>query len=96
MPQGSIGVPECDAYVAYASEISETPPRKSITAKSETLSRESVWHGLAGRSRSRGSHDVLLVRRDAAVAGALFDPEWVVTTDRDPRARSTNGRASQS
>ena len=35
-------------YVAYASEISETRSRESITEKSETRSRESVLHGLAG------------------------------------------------
>lgn len=35
-------------YVAYASEISETPSRKSIIKKSEILSRESVLGELAG------------------------------------------------
>jgi predicted nuclease of restriction endonuclease-like (RecB) superfamily len=59
-------------YVAYASEISETPSRKSITAKSETLSRESVLHGLAGRFPLPWSHYVLLVRRSRSPAARAF------------------------
>jgi predicted nuclease of restriction endonuclease-like (RecB) superfamily len=59
-------------YVAYASEISETPSRKSITKKSETLSRESVLHGLAGRFPLPWSHYVLLVRRSRSPAARAF------------------------
>jgi hypothetical protein len=59
-------------YVAYASEISETPSRKSITEKSEILSRESVSHRLAGRFPLPWSHYMLLVRRSRSPAARAF------------------------
>jgi hypothetical protein len=59
-------------YVAYASEISETPSRKSITEKSETLSRERALHGLAGRFPLPWSHYVLPVRRSRSQQARAF------------------------
>jgi len=59
-------------YVAYASEISETLPRKSSTDKSETLSRKSTLDGLSDRFALPWSHYVLLVRRSRSPQARAF------------------------
>jgi predicted nuclease of restriction endonuclease-like (RecB) superfamily len=59
-------------YVAYASEISETPSRKWITDKSETPSRESALHGPLSRFPLPWSHYVLLVRRSRSPEARAF------------------------
>jgi hypothetical protein len=59
-------------YVAYASEISETLPRKSSTDKSETLSRKSTLDGLSDRFALPWSHYFLLVRRSRSPQARAF------------------------